>query len=109
MVSPASVRRKWRVERSISRRPRLASSRCTAALRLDLGWPSTRAAALKPPCCTTSQNSSQSRQSIGGNRPWGGTVCPGNPDTSEAADALEDGTKAARFAKHRQREKRHVG
>src|SRR3954447_5276155 len=44
-----------------------------------------------------------------GHRPCGGTVCPGNPDTSETADALEDGTKAARFAKHRQREKRHVG
>src|SRR5437879_10815373 len=108
MVSPASVRRRWRVVRSIRRRPRLLSSRCTAALRLDLGWPSTRAAALKPPCCTTSQNSSQSRQSIGGNRPCGGTVCPGNPDTSETADGLEDGTKEARFAKH-EREGRHVG
>ncbi len=41
------------------------SSRCTAALRLDLGWPSTRAAAENPPCWTTSQNNSQSRHSMG--------------------------------------------
>jgi hypothetical protein len=36
-------------------------------------------------------------------------VCPGNPDIRRNADALEDGTKEPRFAKHRQREKRHVG
>src|SRR4051794_8646780 len=93
MVSPASVRRKWRVVRSINRSPRLLSSRCTAALRLDLGCPSTRAAALKPPCCTTSQNSSQSRQSMPRDCPWAGTVCPDNPDTRAGADAIEDDTK----------------
>src|SRR4051794_26297779 len=35
-----------------------------------------------------------------GHRPRGGTVCPGNPDTSETAYPIEDDTKAARFAKH---------
>ena len=44
--------------------PEIVFQSLPAALKVDLGWPSTRAAALKPPCCTTSQNSSQSRQSI---------------------------------------------
>src|SRR5581483_758123 len=48
-----SVRRKWRVERSISRTPSRFSRLPTWRLKVDLGRPSARAAAEKPLFSTT--------------------------------------------------------
>ncbi len=63
----------------------LQSLHCSTEARL--GCPSTRAAAVKPPCSTTSQNSSQSRHSMA-DCPSSGTVCPAKSDYRIARNHL---------------------